>query len=275
MKRTVTIALQLLVLVLAGMPATVSRAAPVRLAEEDWVRLEIQPVCVDGDETTTFEARILEIPPGRTASLVIPLPWPDPGSRGKLRLEAHGGPVGGDLEFVLESEWSPAAARPARAVRKVTVEDGGTRLVEVFARDRLHLTLAVRAEHVRKPVVSPPRPGRSVRFRLGVERLVEGATQPLESNDLDTLVGESVSYSFRRGEGDTLETLRLRLRPTRIMGEIVEVEVTFEGSLHSLGSPLYLNRREKLLTSRDAPTMFDAASGDPPTGYRFRITPEF
>jgi hypothetical protein len=157
----------------------------------------------------------------------------------------------------------------------VTFEDDRSQLLEVFARDRLHLTLVLRAERVARPVVARPAPGRKIDFHLAVEKLVEGQAVPLETNDLETLVGESVEYSFRRGEGETLETLRLFLKPLRITGELVEVEVAFEGSLHGPGPPLFLSRRETLWTSRHTVTLFDAAGGKPPTGYRFRILPRF
>lgn len=254
-----------------------AEAGTVRLTEETWIRVEIRPLGVDGEETRTFGTQRLDIPPARPGELSFRLPWPDPESGGRLVLNARDvSPSGeGALILALDSVWKPAGGTPARAARTVTFEDDRSQLLEVFARDRLHLTLVLRAERITRPVVARPSPGRKIDFHLTVEKLVEGQVVPLETNDLESLVGESVEYSFRRGEGETLETLRLFLKPLRITGELVELEVAFEGSLHGPGSPLILSRRETLWTSRHAVTLFDAASGKPPTGYRFRILPRF
>ena len=97
---------------------------------------------------------------------------------------------------------------------------------------------------------------------------------PLETNELHTLLGEGVEYAFRRGAGAQEEVLRLRLTPLRVEAEVVEVEVDLAGKLpgEARNAPI---RSERLLATRGSTSSFDAVSGEPPTGYRFRIRPDF
>jgi hypothetical protein len=69
--------------------------------------------------------------------------------------------------------------------------------------------------------------------------------------------------------------LRLDLRPTRVSGELIEIDVRLRGTLRTLPSPLYVERSERWMTSRGAASRMDAASGDPPSGYRFQVVPLF
>ena len=77
------------------------------------------------------------------------------------------------------------------------------------------------------------------------------------------------------GSGDARESLRVVLTPMRIDGDLAEVDIEVSGSLPGAGRPLLLSRRERIVTSRRATSSVDVTAGDPPAGYRFRITPDF
>jgi hypothetical protein len=117
--------------------------------------------------------------------------------------------------------------------------------------------------------------GAPVLFQIAIERRDGGRAVPLESNRLVTFLGEGVEYSFSHGEGGGRESLRLVLTPVRLDGDVAEVEVDVTGSLPGAGGPLLLSRRERILTSRRATSSLEVTAGDPPAGYRFRITTDF
>ena len=112
-------------------------------------------------------------------------------------------------------------------------------------------------------------------FLLAVERRDGERSVPLETDRLVSFLHEGVEYSFTRGEGDGRESLRLTLTPVRLDGDLAELEVDVTGSLPGAKGPNVLARTERIFASRRATSSFDVTVGDPPAGYRFRITPDF
>jgi len=132
-----------------------------------------------------------------------------------------------------------------------------------------------RAEKISRPIVRPGgAAGPGVRFRLDVIRVAGEQSHPLESNVMDTFLGEPVEYSFRRGEGDGLESLCVSLRPTRLAGEVARSRSRSPGLAwspepdrrESPRAPPH-DPRHDLFRHRDL--------GDGPDGYRFALTPDF
>ncbi len=232
---------------------------------------------VDGSSTgVSLGARSLEMRPGDAAEAKIDLPWParDRGSRLRLRSTGSLGERGEEHSAVVESWLALADGREIHARRALKLGEGATRFLEIYGDADRRLVLAVQAERITRPVVrAGPVLGRPVRIRLEIERAEGARSVPLETNVLDTFVGQGVTYSFRRGEDQDLEILRLLLTPLRLEGEVAEVEVRVVGTLR--GTSGEVDRRERLVTSRGNTSSFTVATGAPPSGYRFLITPDF
>ena len=119
------------------------------------------------------------------------------------------------------------------------------------------------------------RVGARVLVHVEIERVDGLRFTPLETNDLNTFVGQSVEYSFQRGAGDTAESVRLSVLPVRVRGEMTELEIVVTGSLPGNPDRLLLSRRETLLSNRGTVSRVTVTSGDPASGYRFGITLDF
>jgi hypothetical protein len=148
--------------------------------------------------------------------------------------------------------------------------------VEIYASGDRHLTLALRVEPVLRPVVLQPS-GKDlpVEFRLEVSRVMEQGVVALETDTLRTFIGQRVSYSFRRGEGDDLEEVRLDLTPLGIRGDLLQLRFELQGEIRTSASPLFLSRTETVFTGRSTINDFQATSGEPALGYQFSVTPVF
>jgi len=97
----------------------------------------------------------------------------------------------------------------------------------------------------------------------------------LETNELHTFVGQSVEYSFRSGQDETLETVRLALLPSAISGDIMTIDASISGALPGAGGTVLLSRNERIAASRHSVSPIAATVGTPPAGYRFQVTPDF
>jgi len=254
----------------------VARALPV-VEQESRLQLTVAILPVEGSTTgAALGTVLLEIPPGDHAERAIDIPWPA-GERGShLRLRASGSPgeAGREHDAVLESWLLLPDTREVHSSRAFRLREGATRFLEVYGDARRRLILAVEAEQVTRPVLrTGPALGRPVRFRLEIERALGERFVPLETNRLDTFVGQAVTYSFTRGQDQELESLRIVLTPLRVEGESLDVEVRVAGTLP--GGPGSIDRKERLVASRGATSSFIVASGQTPSGFRFLITPEF
>ncbi len=255
-----------------------SYALPVSVREVTLVVLSVEPLLVEAAGTRSLAARSLEVPAAGRATLDLDVEWPAPGTAAHLRLEATDEPrtSEGDPSVSLQATLAVPGTEPVRSARSLALPEGSTGLFEVAGIEDRHLVLALRAERVTRPVaVRGETVGAPVAFRLEVERQDGERNVPLETDDLSTFVGRGVEYAFRLGQGESTESLRLVLTPVRLDGGVVEVEAEVTGALPGTGAPLILSRKERLFITRGATSSVTVVAGQPPAGYRFRITPAF
>ncbi len=253
-------------------------AGPVRIVEAVAFRLDVRPMLVVDGEAGGLPNRGFEIPPGEQGRLRMELPWPDSGRSGVLVLIGKGqsDDPDGELRLELEAVLTLPDGRSVRANRTLIQREGAVGLFEVYRDPSVRVTLGVSAERqIRHVAHRIEAVGDRVLFRLDVDAIRGERVYELESNRMNTFVGEPVAYSFRRGEAELAESVRIELTPLSKTGELVEVLVEISGSLPGQPSRLVLSRRETLVTSRGATSSVAVTTGSPPAGYRFRISPEF
>jgi hypothetical protein len=245
---------------------------------EDFVRLEVACIIAGEGPPATIARRSLDLPLEGVADLDIRLAWPDPDRPSRLRLEATGapGPPGGPHSVRMYVRLDLPDGRRTQFGREARLQEGTSTLWEISSRRSDRLLLSVQAERSSRPVVrAAPLVGTAVRFDLALERVAAGSAVPLETYRLHSLVGQGVEYAFRRGGDEDAESVRIVLTPVRLTEDIAEVRVEITGSLPGPDGPLHLHRTESLLVSRGSTSVVTATLGDPPTGYRFLITPDF
>lgn len=268
-----------LLVVAATSAATRLEALPVIVQETRLlVHLDVLPVATDETGVAPLASRSVEIPAGASVVESLSLRWPEPEATTALRLDLAGtaGPEGGEHEIRLDARLDLPGDRTVASSRNVRVREGSTQILDLFSDRGRRLLLAVRAERTTRAVaLVGPRAGAQVRFRLDVARVEEDRSVPLESNVMDTFLGQGVEYAFRRGEGDELESMRVVLTPVRLEGEIAEIAVEVTGSLPGSPSRVVLSRSERLVSTRGAASSITVLAGAGPSGYRFTITPDF
>jgi hypothetical protein len=249
------------------------------VAVETHVVLTIDAMTVDGDRSTTAGlSREAELGPSQPATVDFSVPWGPDGARLSVRFEARLTSVSPDGEAVLlcESTVTRAGRTPVRSSREIRLADEGSGLFEIFGDNSRRLLLTLRGEQVARAVVRPPAAvGAPVRFLVAIERVDGERIVPLETNELNTFVGQSVEYSFRQGQDEGLEVVRLVLLPSSISGDIVTIEADLSGALPGSGGTVLVSRRERIVASKGATSRVSATTGTPPAGYRFQVTPDF
>jgi hypothetical protein len=105
--------------------------------------------------------------------------------------------------------------------------------------------------------------------------VIDGREASLEDNFLNTLVGEPVSYAFRMTDTPEAEAVMIELRPLRLHANIAEIDVEITGTMTLDEEVIVVGRTEHWLASRGATSTLAFESGEPPSGYRFRITARF
>lgn len=272
--------LRLLVAVVVGVAFSLPGSPLPSLVQETrlLVDLDVLPAAAGETAVPPLARRSIEIVPGRSSSETLDLAWPDASSRTLLRIDLSGspGPEGGEHEVAITARLDLPGGRAVQTSRDLRVRDGATQIVDLFAEKGRRILLAVRAERTTRPVVAGrPRAGAQVRFRLEVGQVEGERETPLESNVMDTFLGNGVEYSFRRGEGDALESMRVLLTPLRIDGEIAELQIEVTGTLPGSPTRVVVSRRERMITTRGATSRMTVLSGAGPSGYRFSVTPDF
>ena len=257
-------------------PASTPAQTRYNVKHQRMVRLHVEILSVGPEGTSSLGSNRIDIAPSTGGSDEVDLEW---GSGARLRLDATG-QAGREDEPHRVSLHAALTVGERRVVsnRELSIREESTALMDVYEETRQRLVLVLRAEAITRPVaeqvmiqtVGPP-----VKLRLQVDRIDGKRVTSLESNELNTFVGQSVEYSFERGQGDTAESVRLVLRPTLIKGEVTEMEIEVTGSLPGNPDRLLLSRRETLLSNRGTLSALTVTSGDPPSGYRFAIIPEF
>ena len=268
----------LLALAMATMSMPVGLAAP-SVAIETHVVLTIDAMTIEeGKSKTAGDSREVEIGPFKPATVDIPVSWGPEGARLNVRFEARLTSVSPDGEAVLvcESNITRAGRAPARSSREIRLADEGSGLFEVYGEGGRRLLLTLRGEQVTRAVVRPPSSiGAPVRFLVAVERVDGERIVLLETNELNTFVGQSVEYSFRLGQDEGLEAVRLALLPTAASGDLVTIEAEISGALPGPGGRVLVSHRERIVASKRATSRVSATTGTPPAGYRFQVTPDF
>ena len=268
----------LLALALATMSMPTGHAAP-SVAIETHVVLTIDAMTVEeGRSKTAGIAREVEIGPFRPATVDIAVSWGPETAGLSVRFEARLTSVTPDGEAVLlcESSVTRAGRSPVRSSREIRLADEGSGLFEVYGEGGRRLLLTLRGEQVARAVVRPlATVGAPVRFLVAVLRVDGERIVPLETNELNTFVEQSVEYSFRQGQDEGLEAVRLALLPTATSGDLVTIEADISGALPGAGGTVLVSHRERIVASRRATSRLSATTGTPPVGYRFQVTPDF
>lgn len=253
-------------------------AAPVvRDAGRVVLTAEIFPLVDDG-AALPHAAATLDLDPILPARAVVPFAWPTEGSACRLEIEATGtpGPEGGEHAVTARLVVRLADGRSLASSSTAPIREGTTRIVEGYAERGRRILVALQAERAERLVVGAvARIDHAVRVRLDIARVLGDAVVPLESNLLDTFLGETVEYAFERGAGEDLETMRVGVLPLRIDGDVAVIEVEIDATLPGAPHRVVVSRREKILASRGAPAALSVTAGDPVAGYRFELRADF
>jgi hypothetical protein len=268
----------LLALLVSATAIPSGQAAP-SVSMETHVLLTIDALTVDsGRSRAAGVSREAEVGPFQPASVDLVVPWGPDGAPVKVRFDARLTSLTPDGEAVLlcESSVSRAGGPPVVASREIRLAEEGSGLFEVFGDGERRLLLTLKGEQVARAVVRPPASiGAPVKFNVAVERVDGERIVLLETNELNTFVGQSVEYSFRHGQDEGLEAVRLSLLPTAVSGDLVTIEADIGGALPGPGGTVLVSRRERIVASRRATSRIAATTGTPPAGYRFQVTPDF
>jgi hypothetical protein len=257
---------------------TPGNATPA-VAVETHFLLRIEALAVEkGQSTPAGVARDAEAGPSQPASVDLVVPWrPGEGSL-NVHLEVRLTSFGPDGEAILfcASSATLAGSKPVVASREIRLAEEGSGLFEVFGDAERRLVLTLHGEKAERVVVRPPAVlGAPVRFLIAVERVDGERTLPLETDELNTFVGQSVEYSFRLGQDAGLEAVRLTLLPVAVSGDLLTIDAEISGALPGADGTTLVSRRERIVASRRATSRVSATAGTPPAGYQFQVTPEF
>jgi hypothetical protein len=135
------------------------------------------------------------------------------------------------------------------------------------------LTLAIAGELTQqRRYTARPEVGPRVSFELQVRWFERGESVTLETNQLNTFVGQQVSYAFRLGETGKAAALTVRLTPARLVGQTLRVEAEVDGTLPGDDETVVaVARKEEWLTSAGTSSVLSLAEGEPPTGFQFVV----
>jgi hypothetical protein len=249
---------------------------PVALETHVVVRVEAL-VLEGGHSSATGASGRAEVGPSAPATIELQVPWATTGSSVAVRLILALSSVGADgVVLRCNSTATAPGDPPARASRELRLADEGDGLFEVYGDGARRVLLTLRAERVERPVVrGAVTPGDPVRFVVAVEGVAGDRSAVLETNEIRSFVGQSVEYSFRLGQNDERESLRLVILPVSITGDLITLQVDVSGVLPGPDGPALLSRTDRIVASRRSTTPVPATVGTPPSGYRFQVTPDF
>src|SRR5262245_4315417 len=252
--------------------ASISFALPPVVVEHR-VALTVETLLVEGtDSRKVGDPVTSEIGPDDEQKAGISVPWGPKGARASITLTAGLGTASGDDPPAVRCTAAVDLPGRDRSTSDRVVEGEGTALFEVVNDGRRRIVLALKTEPVDRPVVHRyAKVGAPVRFLVAVERVDGDKAVSLETNHLNTFVGQSVGYSFHLGQED----VRLDLLPVSLSGDILTIQASISGSLPGSGTTSLVGRQERIVTSRMTTSAIAATAGTPPSGYRFQVTPDF
>lgn len=265
----------LLVVLLPGPPA--ASMPHVRLVEEDLVLLTVRPMNAAMAPGSVLPAEEIELE-DRGTEISYLLAWPTAEERTEVVLRASPRPPRSGARHVvaLESLVKLPDGRKVRSKREMVFDDSYTSLFEVFRERERTLVLAVRAEHYRDTRLTVLREaGEPIQFQLEIQRVEDDRSVSLETNRMNTFVGDPVAYSFQIGEHGEGESLRIRLTPQKLYGDLAQIEVDISGMLPDGEKTSMISRTENWMTTRGATSSLSVAVGEPAVGFKFLVTPWF
>ena len=275
--KTVTIFRRIAPLLPLAYVVGASAITPVTV--ERHVLLHVEAVAVgDGPPRGTGASKDVEVGPRRAETLSFHVPWNGvaKGLEVSLELTLTGSDPTGDLVLKCRAEVTPPGKAVVRSSRDIRFSDEGTALFEVFGDAEGRVVLTLQGERVTRAVAGPiPSPGDPVRFLVAIEGVEGDRSEVLETNELNTFVGQSVEYGFRQGVNESLETIRLVLLPESISGDLITIRAEISGVIPGPGGPSTISRSDRIVASRRAMSSVAATAGTPLAGYRFQITPDF
>jgi hypothetical protein len=249
----------------------------VRLIEEDLVLLTVRPLNARLAPDSAPLANQLELE-DRGVELPYRFVWPEAGQVTEVLLRASPRPPrpGAKHVVLLESRVKLPDGKTVRAKREMVFNESYTSLFEVYRDGGRTLVLAIQAEHYRDTRLSvAAEVGEPIQFQLEIQRVDGEQSYSLETNRLNTFVGDPVSYSFQIGAHGEGESMRIRLTPQKLYGDVAQVEVDISGMLPDGDKISIISRTEQLLTTRGATSSLSVAAGQPPIGFKFLVTPWF
>jgi hypothetical protein len=253
-------------------------AAPVSIEKRTKITIEIRPLTADLVSEHEALHATLVLDSDDPAETELGLAWPETDDRSNLVLSASRvAPRGGNAFAVdFDGRLTLPDGATVHAARSISFDDETTALFEVYRYGDRSLTLAVKATVATELVVAPRRaPGSEVRFRLEIVRVLDGREASLEDNYLNTLIGEPIAYAFRLSDTPAAESVTIVLKPLRLHANIAEIDVEITGKMTLEEELIMIGRTEHWLASRGATSTLAFESGEPPSGYRFRITARF
>jgi hypothetical protein len=251
-------------------------AAPIVEIEEH-IELRVRPMTAAAAEPESLPL-VLRPTADVPADGILVVRWPGPDDRTEVRIRARERLVAADdlRSVVIEAEVHPPAGARTHAQRVIAFDDADSVLFEVHRAHETGLTLAIECQTVREVRATTRRTfGSAVSFRLDVHWIDGTEAVLLETNRLDTFVGDSVSYAFSLDEPAGARSMEVRIAPLRMVGGVLQVEMEVDGTLPGDGTPRLVARRERWLSSPGATSSLDVVEGEPAKGYRFSVTPSF
>jgi hypothetical protein len=258
--------------------SSLATAAPVGIEKRTKITIEVRPLTaelVSEDEALHTHLVIDSYDPAETE---IRLAWPAASEPSTLAVRATrvSPPAGSAYAVDLDGRLTLPDGSIVHAARSITFDEDTTALFEVYRYGDRSLTVAIKATASTEMVVAAKRaPGSQVRFRLEIVRVLDGRELSLEDNFLNTLVGEPVSYAFRLADTPEAESVTITLKPLRLHANIGEIDVEIAGKMTLDDEVVLIGRTEHWLASRGATSTLAFEAGEPPSGYRFRITARF
>jgi len=270
------------ILIAGGLSITLPAAGGYDVLQREILVVEIRPLTAPLAPSSTRTMPRLRIDPRQGGEVEFEVLWPEADTRCRIGLRAEQQTAPAMEEESADGAWTIRLWARAeledgskvRAERTLRLVDGTTALFEVYRIGERALTLALEGRREAETLVPVlPSVGRPVQFELEVQRVLEGRAVSLENNLLNTFVGEPVEYSFKLGED--ADAARIRLRPLTVAGELIKIEVEISGTLPVDDSVQVVSRTEEWVATRDTSTTAAIESGEPPTGWRFLVTPRF
>jgi hypothetical protein len=257
--------------------ATIATAAPsIQVTHRQIAMLEIHPMSATPAPEDDAPPYLIEVDPEHGGQTSFLLAWPDDESRVEVRFSARAEPTPSERHHLfLEATLTLPGGREVHSQRSLWFDDRTTSLFEIYRDGDRPLTLAIEATSEEQTIFTGKSgAGDPVVLTLEIERVVDGTATLVETNHLRTLTGEPVFYSFSLGSGEA-DSVRIELNPTRILETVAEIEIDVTGRLPGKDGLQLVSRRERLLISRGTTSTVAVESGDPPTGYRFLVTPRY